>query len=141
MLLFEKMHGQEHLGGGFDYQLSVLSEDHAIDLSALLGETITLEMELPTKGHRYFNGHVVSFSMEGTTHRHSRYSIVLRPWTYLLSLSLTSRIFQNKTVPEIVKKIFRDSKFTDFDDSLHGTYRTLEYSVQYRESDLNYVNR
>jgi len=142
VLLFEKMHGQEDLSGGFDYQLSVLSENHAIDLSKLLGKTITLKMELPKKGHRFFNGHVVSVSMEGTTHRHSRYNLALRPWTYLLSLSSTSRIFQNKTVPEIVKKVFRDAKFTDFDgDSLHGTYRTLEYSVQYRESDLNYVNR
>ena len=141
VLLFEQMHGEEKLGGGFEYQLSVLSENHSIDLSALVGETITLKIELPKQGFRYFNGYVVNFSMRGTTHRHTRYHIVMRPWTYLLSLSSTSRIFQNKTVPEIVKKVFRDAKFTDFRESLHGTYRKMEYSVQYRESDLNYVSR
>lgn len=141
VLLFETMRGEEDLGGGFEYQVSALSEKPDLDLSALLGEVITLKVELPKAEFRYFNGYVVSFSMEGSNGRHSRYRIVLRPWTYLLSLTSTSRIFQNKTVPDIVKEIFRDAKLTDFRESLNATYRQLEYSVQYRESDLNYVNR
>src|SRR3954469_3437412 len=135
------MHGEEHLGGGFEYQVSALSQNHALDLSALLGQAITLKIELPRSEFRYFNGYVVSFSMESGTRRHSRYRIVLRPWTHLLSLTSTSRIFQNKTVPDIVKEVFRDAKLTDFREALNGTYRKLEYSVQYRESDLNYVSR
>jgi type VI secretion system secreted protein VgrG len=141
VLLFEAMHGEEHLGGGFEYQLSALSQNHALDLSALLGQTITLKVELPKSEFRYFNGYVVSFSMESGTQRHTRYRLVLRPWTHLLSLTSTSRIFQNKAVPDIVKEVFRDAKLTDFRESLNGTYRKLEYSVQYRESDLNYVSR
>src|SRR2546423_1603653 len=43
VLLFEQLHGEEKLGGGFEYQLSALSENHSIDLSALVGETITVK--------------------------------------------------------------------------------------------------
>jgi len=41
----------------------------------------------------------------------------------------------------VIKKVFRDLGFTDFDDPLSSSYRTWQYLVQYRESDFNFVNR
>lgn len=138
---FERMSGHEKLSGGFEYQLFVLSENHTVDLSALLGQSITVEVELPTSGHRYFNGYVVNFTMDGESSRYSRYRMVLRPWLYLMSLGSNCRVFQPATVPEIVKKLFGEWPLGEVRDALTETYRTLEYCVQYRESDLNFINR
>jgi type VI secretion system secreted protein VgrG len=138
---FDRMSGHEKLSSGFEYQLSVLSEKHDLDLSVLLGQAITIEVELPTTGYRYFNGHVVSFSMDGESSRFVRYHMVLRPWTYLMSLGANCRVFKPATVPELVKDLLAEWKFTDIRDALSDSYRTLDYVVQYRESDFNFISR
>ena len=50
-------------------------------------------------------------------------------------------VFQNKTVPDIIKKVFRDLGYTDFKDSLTKSYGQREYCVQYRESAFDFVSR
>jgi type VI secretion system secreted protein VgrG len=142
VLLFERMSGEEAIGRVFHYNLSMLSDSPTLDLSALLGKTITIEVDLPESGTRYFNGYVTSFSMSSTNTRHFRYQAVIRPWLWLLSLGSNSRIFQKMTVPDIVKQIFRERGFSDFREALFETnYRKWDYSVQYRETDLNYISR
>ena len=140
-LRFLHLSGHEKLSRGFEYHLTVASDDSALDLSALLGQPVTVEIELPQSGFRYFNGHVVSFAMDGESARFARYRIVLRPWTYLMSLGSNCRVFQNKTVLDIVKLLFEEWTFKDVRLALSDTYRTLEYCVQYRESDLNFISR
>ena len=44
-------------------------------------------------------------------------------------------------MPDILKQVFRDRGFSDFDDRLKGEYRVWEYCVQYRETDFNFVSR
>jgi type VI secretion system secreted protein VgrG len=41
----------------------------------------------------------------------------------------------------IIKQVFQDRNFTDVTDLTSGAYPTLEYTVQYRETDLNFVLR
>ena len=141
-LLFEQMTGHDGLSTPFDYKVAVLSANGNIDLASLLGKTATVEITLFQPGStRYINGYVTSFSYSGTSGAYARYEITLRPWLWLLSLGTNCRIFQNKTAVEIVKQIWRERGFTDVRDALTGSYQPLEYSVQYRESDLNYVSR
>src|SRR5690606_18494982 len=90
---------------------------------------------------REFSGIVASITLDGAGERFTRYTVVLRPWLWLLRHRHDCRIHQRKSVPEIVKQIFRDHGFSDIEDALAESYRTLDYSVQYRESDLNYVSR
>ena len=65
------------------------------------------------------------------------------PYLQWLSLERDCRIFQNKSVPDIVKEVLQDSKLpTDrFDFRLKGSYAPVEYCVQYRETDLDFVSR
>ena len=63
------------------------------------------------------------------------------PWLWFLTRTADCRIFQSKSVPDIIKGIFRDYGFTDFKDSLSGTYTAWDYCVQYRETDFNFVSR
>lgn len=140
-LLFFSMTARESLGRPFAYQLEVLAPDERIDLSELLGKTLTVELELNDGGVREFNGFVTSFELCGEVGRYVCYRAELRPWLWLLSQTQNCRIFQNQTVPDVMKSIFREHGFTDFVESLSSEYRTWEYLVQYRESDLNFVSR
>ena len=60
---------------------------------------------------------------------------------WFLSLATDCRIFQAKTVPEIVKAVLSESGVTDVRDALTGTYAAREYCVQYRESHLDFISR
>src|SRR5260370_19330466 len=63
------------------------------------------------------------------------------PWLWFLTRTADSRIFQNKTVPDIIEKIFSDLKFKDFELHLYGDFTPRDYCVQYRETDFNFVSR
>jgi type VI secretion system secreted protein VgrG len=102
---------------------------------------MAVRLMLDDDGKRFFHGYVSSFSQTGMVGNFFQYQAVLRPWLWFLTRTADCRIFQNMTVPDILKKVFRDHGFTDFDESLSGSYRTWEYCVQYRETDFNFVSR
>ncbi len=67
--------------------------------------------------------------------------MTLRPWLWLLSRTSDCRIFQNLSIPQIIKQVFRDLGFSDFEDALSRPYREWEYCVQYRETSFDFVSR
>src|SRR5690606_15144992 len=108
----------------------------------ILGKKLTVALELPHGGTRYFNGYAVQFSQEPDLGQFAHYRAILRPWLWFLTRKTNCRIFQDKTVPQIVKVIFEEHGFSgDVEESLSETYRLREYCVQYRESDFDFVNR
>ena len=76
------------------------------------------------------------FALVGTEGRHNTYSATVRPWLWLLTRTANCRIFQEKSVPDVIKQVFRDLGLTDFDDATTGTYSPWDYLVQYRESGV-----
>ncbi|MCE8472428.1 type VI secretion system tip protein VgrG, partial [Rhodovulum sulfidophilum] len=71
-----------------------------------------------------------------------RYRLRLRPWAFLASLRRNQRIFHNKTVVEILTELL--SAYADagaLTVELANEYPELEYTVQYRESDLAFACR
>ena len=140
-LMLRSMRGQEELGRPFEYELELLSESAEIAARDLLGQLVSVHLELPSAEPRHFSGYVSRFAATGPHGSFEAYRLTLRPWFWLLSRASNSRIFQNKTVPEIVKSIFREHGFSDFEDSLLGSYPAREYAVQYRETDFGFVSR
>ena len=51
------------------------------------------------------------------------------------------RIFQDVTVPEVVKQILRQHKIDSFRESLFRSYRHWDCVTQYRESDFEFISR
>lgn len=141
LLLLSAMSARETLGRPFCYELTLLSRDENLDLSALLGQPIAVTLELADGTLREFCGIVTHFSLAGELGRFVRYEATVRPWLWLLSQRKNSRIFQGKTALEVIETIFREHGFTDFSKALSVKYRPWEYLVQYRESDLNFVSR
>jgi type VI secretion system secreted protein VgrG len=141
----------EALSQPFVFELSVLSLLPEVDRSALLGTTMAVSLAAPaeTPGVRHFHGYVAGFTSEFHGHiedstdlQQRSYQITLRPWLWLLTLSSSCRIFQNKTVPEIVKEVCAAHGFGSLLElSLVGSFQSLDYCVQYNETDFAFVSR
>lgn len=140
-LLFHQMAAHEGVSRLFDYDLLVLSEDENICLTDLVGQHAHVELELPHDDTRYFCGHVTRFSFVGFQGNLAKYMIKLQPWFWFLTRTHNNRIFQNKTVPEIIKEVCQDHGFTDIDDRLTDAYDPRVFCVQYRESDFDFLSR
>lgn len=141
VLLLISVSGTEQLGRLFEYQLELASEDHNITPESIIGQNVTIRFELGNDQTRYFNGYVSHFTQLKASGRLARYRAIVVPWLWFLTRMADCRIFQEKTVPEIIEEIFRARGFTDFDKGLSGNYRKWEYCVQYRETDFNFVSR
>ena len=141
VLLFHSMNVSEQLGRLFQFDLDLLSEDPEIKLQDILAQNVTVRYLRPDGEYRYFNGFVNQFSQAGSHGNLFVYRATLRPWFWFLTRTADCRIFQNKTVPDIIKEVFRDKGFSDFEDTLSGSYREWENCVQYRETDFNFISR
>jgi len=141
VLLCGKLTGTEALGRPFQYTLELSSEDHEINHEDLIGQNITVAFEQSGAIPRYFNGFVSRFSQTRYEGDLAQYKATLVPWLWFLTRSSDCRIFQNMKVPDILKQVFKDFGYSDVIDRLHGSYRTWNYCVQYRETAFNFVSR
>jgi type VI secretion system secreted protein VgrG len=141
LLLFYALHAREELGRLGDYQLDLLSAKKDIKVDDVLGKNVTVKVALPDDSERFFNGFVTRFAQGGSLGRYTRYHATVRSWLWFLTRTTDCRIFQEMTVPDIVKKVFADHSTADYKFELTGSYRKWTYCVQYRETDFNFVTR
>ena len=107
-LLVECLHGVEGISENGSVNLSLLSLDGAIPLKSLLGQPVLLELltNIASLPWRPFHGHVTSIAMVGANGGFARYAMTIAPWTAFLAVGRDSRVFQNKTVCEILDAVF-----------------------------------
>ena len=147
VLLLNKMIAKDELGKPFHYELFLRSEKPDIKYDDIVGQMVTVKSASQERTTRYFTGYVKSFVQDSEdddavgAEERTGYRATLVPWIWFLSRTADCKIFQEKKAPEIIKEVFRDNGFSDFKDSLTGTYRTWVYYVQYRESDFDFVSR
>ncbi len=140
VLLLRTAQVHEELGRPFSIDAELISDDEDILLDNLLGKNVTISLETDEET-RYFNGIITEFFQKENIDRNACYGAVIKPWFWLLTLSENCRIFQEKSYPDIIKSVFDDLGFSDYEDQLTGTYTPQEYVVQYNESDFNFVSR
>ena len=102
-LLVNRVLATEALGQPFKYELDLLSPDPGLDLDALAGDKMTIEVSTP-EGPRYFNGVVAEVSQGAASGRYTRYHATLRPFFWLLTRASDSRIYKKSSVPDIIKE-------------------------------------
>lgn len=141
VLLVKSLTGTERLGRPFQYELVLLSEDHELDYKKIIGQNVTVFVDKGDKESRFFNGFVSRFSQAKYEEKLAEYHVTLVPWLWFLTRTSDCRIFQNKTIPEIIEEVFKDHGFSDVTNRLQGSYRKWDYCVQYRETAYNFVSR
>jgi type VI secretion system secreted protein VgrG len=139
-LLLTGFTGREAVSRLFDFHLTTLSEDTAIDFTQIIGQAVTIHVMQADDSQRYFNGIVSHFACTGKDGDMTRYELQVVPKLWALTRYADCRIFHNKDVTEIVKSVL-DDRGINYEASFTGTYKKLEYCVQYRETDFNFVSR
>lgn len=146
VLLIRSISGTEELARPFAYEMELLSKKNDLTFEEILGQNVTVTIETD-KGAgaepRRINGFVSQFSQTGQVEKLTRYRARIVPWLWFLTRTSDCRIFQEKTVPDIIKEILGDFGFSqDLEDTLdHGKYDKWEFCVQYRETAFNFISR
>lgn len=140
-LLFHRMVAREELGRLSEFEIDLLSTRADIMPNEILAKNVTVKLELASDGLRYFNGFVTRFYQTGKRGRYHLYHASVRPWLWFLTRTADCRIFQDLSIPDILKKVFDEHSISDYALELTASYDPWDYCVQYRESDFNFVSR
>ena len=141
VLLLREMTVTEELGRLFAINVELGSTED-INFEDLLGQNVSIRLNFSqNQNKRYFNGYVSSISQGVSEGRYARYHATIHPWLWFLTRTSDCRIFQNKTVPDIIKDVLREQGYSDIEDRLKGSHRAWDYCVQYRETDFNFISR
>jgi type VI secretion system secreted protein VgrG len=139
--------GEEGISELFSYELDLISEYNTIKFDDIIGQNVTIGIALADDSKRHINGIISNFSLgsgsaeEDADLRFSFYKATMVPWLWLLTKTTDCRIFQNLSVPDIVSAIFQDYPNLNYHLRLKDTYEPRVYTVQYRETDFNFVSR
>jgi type VI secretion system secreted protein VgrG len=132
---------QERLSAPYDVSLTLACEDE-INFDDVVGKEAVLTI-VGDGQDRHVHGIVNEFMQTGSKGRFFVYETRVVPALWLLSLEQDCRIFQNKTVQDIITQVLKDGGITTdrFAFRLQGQYQPRDYCVQYRETDLNFISR
>lgn len=144
-LLIKRLRCREGLNQLFRIEVEMLHEEEVaafaptvIDPKKLLGNPVIISAHQAGPIDRYFHGICINFTQGSRNARFSKYRAELVPKVWMLTQISQSRIFQNKTVPQILDEVFEGY---DFKNEIQGNFKPRNYCVQYRESDFDFASR
>lgn len=147
-LVLRGFHGDEAISKPYHFTLDLIAAAKT-DMTKVVGKPVSISAKLPDDKLRYFHGKVLRIAA-GEVHSDEyadsadplrSYRAEIVPWFSFLKFHADNRVFQEKTIPEIVEQVCKDRGMTDYKLSLKGTYAKLDYCVQYNETDYNFVSR
>ncbi len=152
-LMVESLVRVDELSQPFWMQVNCLSLNAHIELKAFFAQPLTLITRLADDSEHRISGYVVDAIAYGGDGALARFGLVIRPWIALPRHTLDSNGWEQKSVIELVEAIFADHPTIAawaWDDDVPEYVRNglfarnggqRSYSVQYQESDLDFVHR
>jgi len=159
-LTVARVSGRDALCDLFEYEIELKTADDQnfvfgpganLDKEALEGRELTIEIELDGAGvglqgqigagKREITGVVTRLAGPTPEGRHLFYRLILRPWLWLATLTKDYKIFQQKTVIEILDELLADYHFPVEKRLSLVQYPRREYQVQYGETDFDFFRR
>lgn len=131
----------EMLSSPFVLNVGLASADPAIDFAAVLDQDATLFVWREGELQRSITGMVASFEQGDTGLHQTRYSMAIRPALWRTTLRRNSRIFQQKTIENIITSLLKENGITDVAFGLRYPHPAREFCVQYQESDFDFIQR
>ena len=133
--------GTEALSHLFDFRVDFFAKDgNPIATSELLEQDALLTLSIRDSAPRYVHGWVREVESLGMKTGRRRYRAHVVPRLWRLTQHHRSRIFQQKSVPEIVQQVLDEAGIAH-GGSLDGSHEPQEFCVQYRESDFDFISR
>lgn len=139
VLMLRGFTGTEAVSKLFRFELDVIAEaGTVVPFEKLLGQKITFNLALDGGVDRPFNGICSRVSEGAAGLTFTPYTLEVVPQVWFLTRVAQSRIFQQVSVPDILKTVFGG---LDVDFQLTGEYASRDYCVQYRETDFHFASR
>lgn len=144
-LLPTRLSVTEQLGLPYTIEVEVVSSDVDIQASDLLTQAIGVTVahnvdETPIE--RHFHGLVAEFERLGPDIAGGMaYRLVAVPAIWRLGLKQNCRIFQDKTVKEIVNLVLQEHDQPTPTWGMLPTLEAMPYCTQFNETDLHFVSR
>lgn len=130
----------EALNRTYAVEIEVVSERHDLDLESFLHRPAFLAFGAADNG---LHGQIHRIAQWGSGQRLTRYQIVLVPHLAYLAHRRNQRIFQQRSVPQIIASILQEHgmQADAWCFQLNAEYPPRLYCVQYQESDLHFIQR
>lgn len=144
------LRGEEGISRLFSFTLELISSDTSIGANDVVGQPIAFKIvdgdDIDSEAvspDRLFHGRILRFwAADSRDDGSRRYRAEVVPWLWFLTKRSDCRVFQQKSVVEVIEQVFSDAGFSDFEKNrVVDVYPKLEYCVQYRESDFDFVSR
>lgn len=140
-LILSRFEGTEALSELFHFRLEVIAPNRIdIPFEAILGQEVSIVLQIPGEAPRAFSGICSRISQGDRGPLFTTYKMELVPQFWLLTLTSGSRIFQQLSVPEILRAVFGEANLA-IEMNLTDLYHPRNYVTQYRESDFDFVSR
>lgn len=111
------------------------------DAEEVIGKEATLELKRTDDSQtRWFRGIIVEADRAIDSNGKARLQLLVAPKLWKLSRRTDCQMFQDLSVPDIVKKVLSDAG-VEATWQLTGTPPSRKYTVQYRETDLDFIIR
>ncbi|ATB26794.1 type VI secretion system Vgr family protein [Melittangium boletus] len=140
-LAVDRLDGMEGLSRLYEFRVDFhpTGED-PLDTESLIGVDALLTVEVRGGRTRQVHGMVCRVEMLGPQGGRWRYRAWIVPRLWRLTLVRRSRIFQGKTVPDILKAVLGEAGLK-VELRLSRSYEPREYCTQYRETDFAFLSR
>lgn len=131
----------------FSFQVHVVSQVGRIDPDKLLYQPACVVVQRDGSPVRYFHGMVQEVTSGAetlgsrTSTMYQEYDLRLVPKFWFLRQTVDCRVFQNKSVRDILTQVFQDAHMTAADFTIIPSGQPREYTVQFNETDLNFATR
>ncbi|WP_244898991.1 type VI secretion system Vgr family protein [Chromobacterium violaceum] len=147
-LLPLSLDGEEGVSKSYRYTLTCLSPDGNIELKTLLGQPARIGIQDADGDETIRCGVVSQAKLAGSDGGFAKYELTIEPPFALLCHRKTSRVFQDLSVPDIVKQILSEHQAANPAfarvqtlDIQVKTAQPRSYTLQYRESDFDFIVR
>jgi type VI secretion system secreted protein VgrG len=135
--------GKEKISELFEYEIRIISDDPALDSSKILNKSAAFIFNRGEEDPFKIHGIISHFEQYGKSNEYAFYKVVLVPKLWRLNLIFQNEVYQDIDIQELIQMIFYDAGLSgsDFNIDLKNNYPRSEYMVQYRETNLNFLNR
>jgi type VI secretion system secreted protein VgrG len=142
-LLLTALDGAETVSRGFVYTIDMLTLASDDKVRSLLGKAVTIWLYNDVETvRRPLHGHIRHLTRLTVDIRgYRRWMAEVVPFMWFLTRSVDCQIFQDLTIPEIVRTVFDEHELTNYEFRLHDQYPKHVFCVQYRESAHSFVSR
>ena len=131
----------EGLSEPFRLELMLSSFDPNISFSALMDQSVTFTFWRGEQPVRYLNGIVTSFGLGKTGFVRTHYQMVVEPALARAAFQSDSRIFQHQNSEKIIRTLLQKNRVENVSFEPLPSDWEREYCVQYRETDLAFIER